>query len=378
MTTCVQILEGSSVSGCPLPRRTKSREGVLNRHKGTKRDQPDAAAGGRGPTATYRRKRRCVNPAGPETVEITKPQAFSPISREPRVEQGRIRGATSDPNPAVLDDGPPSPSATGPSTSAVDNGLLDPNLLCSKNSVSQSSPPAASRDITTAQDDEEDESELPSLNSLLGLDSTRSHSDSEDALNQRSLTRSALPTQKSAEVPGPTSVSILREPFGREFDAQAPLISDVREARWLAAFAPENKQVLTSGSSSTSKRSGRGTDKCPGCRADVPSSSKRRRKSLSARQRRAFCEAHKRKDELEAAKTEWALCGYPRIGWRRLDAHLQKFSRALRGILNGAIPSFYHLELESAVARKANSQFRCHGKRDGRLLWPSGATSHVS
>ena len=99
MTTCVQILEGSSVpgdfevwklldyssvSGCPLPRRTKSREGVLNRPKGTKRDQPDAAAGGKVPTATYRHMRRCVNQAGPETAEITKPQAFSPIPRAGR------------------------------------------------------------------------------------------------------------------------------------------------------------------------------------------------------------------------------------------------------------------------------------------------------
>jgi hypothetical protein len=184
MTTCVQILEGSSVPGSPLPRHTKSREGVLNRPKGTKRDRPDTAAGGaRCLTATYRHKRRCVNQAGPETAEITKPQAFSPTPRGPRVEQGRIQRGTSDPNPAVLDDGSPSPSITGPSTSAVDNGLLDPDLLCSKNSTSRSSPSAASQDITTAQEDEDDESELPSLDSLLGLDSTRPHS--EDALNQR-------------------------------------------------------------------------------------------------------------------------------------------------------------------------------------------------
>ena len=118
-----------------------------------------------------------MNPACPETAEITKPQAFSPIPREPRIEQGKIQRATNGPNPAVLDDGSPSPSTTGPSTSAVDNGLLDPDLLCSKNSTSRSSPPAASQDITTAQEDEDDESELPSLDSLLGLDSTRPHSD---------------------------------------------------------------------------------------------------------------------------------------------------------------------------------------------------------
>ena len=96
MTTYVQILESSSVPGdfevwklldyssvpgCPLPRRTKWREGVLNQPNRTKRDRPNAAAGGKVPTATYRRKRRCVNPAGSETAEITKPQAFSPIPR---------------------------------------------------------------------------------------------------------------------------------------------------------------------------------------------------------------------------------------------------------------------------------------------------------
>jgi hypothetical protein len=293
MTTCVQILEGapgdfgawklldSSVSGCPLLRRTKSRKGVLNRPEGTKRGRPDAAAGGKVPTATYRRKRRCVNPARPETVEITKPQALSPIPREPRVEQKRIQRATSDPSPAALDDSSLSPSTTGPSTSAVDNGLLDPNLLCSKNSTSRSSPPAASQDITTVQDDE-DESELPSLDSLLGLDSTRPHSDSEDALKM-SLTESALPTQGSAEVPGPGGVPILQKLSDHEFDAQAPLTTDAREAWRLAAFAFKDKLILTSGNSLTCKRSNHGTDKCPGCGADVHSSSKRPLKRLSAR-----------------------------------------------------------------------------------------------
>jgi len=100
MTTCVQILEGSSVPGdfeawklldssvsdCPLWRRTKSRKGVLNRPEGIKKGRPDAATGAKVSTATYRRKRQYVNPADPETVEIIKPQAFSPIPRELKVE----------------------------------------------------------------------------------------------------------------------------------------------------------------------------------------------------------------------------------------------------------------------------------------------------
>ena len=101
MTRCVQILDDStvpgdfeawklldysSVLGYPLLRRTRSREGALNRPKGVKRDRPDAVAGGKVPIATYRYKRRCVNQAGSEVAEITKSQVFSPIPRGPRVE----------------------------------------------------------------------------------------------------------------------------------------------------------------------------------------------------------------------------------------------------------------------------------------------------
>lgn len=49
---------------------------------------------------------------------------------------------------------------------------------------------------------------------------------------------------------------------------------------------------------------------------------------------------------------EWAQRRYPRIGWGRLDTRMQKHFSALRNILNGETPSFYRLELESAVARK--------------------------
>ena len=134
------------------------------------------------PTATYQGKRRCMSQAGPnpadallptmehhfinETVEIIKSQAFSPTPREPRLKQRRVQRATGDPKPAVLDDSSPSPSTACPSTSAIDTrspftpltdiglepfeSILDPNLLCSKNSTSRSSSPAASQDITTA------------------------------------------------------------------------------------------------------------------------------------------------------------------------------------------------------------------------------------
>jgi hypothetical protein len=141
MVRYVQILDGSSVTGCPLPPRTKPRESVRKRHfhlqgvreveytKGTKGRPVQCCSGDKVPTATYRGKHPRVNRAGPdpadtppptmrpiftgETAEIIKPQAFSPTSQEPRVAQGRIQTATSYPSPAVLAGGSPPPSTTG-------------------------------------------------------------------------------------------------------------------------------------------------------------------------------------------------------------------------------------------------------------------------
>src|SRR2546423_1036600 len=119
MIRCVEILGDSNVAGCPLPPRTKPREGVLKRQfhfqgvhsveytKGTKRDRPDATAGDKVPTAPIDASVPCMNRVRPnpadtllstmgycfidETAEITKPQAFSSIPREPRVAQRRIQ-----------------------------------------------------------------------------------------------------------------------------------------------------------------------------------------------------------------------------------------------------------------------------------------------
>ena len=63
--------------------------------------------------------------------------------------------------------------------------------------------------------------------------------------------------------------------------------------------------------------------------------------------------------KLKAAEVEWDRRRYPRIGWRRLDSRLKKFSSTLRGILNGDSPSFYRTELESAVARNEGRKYRC-------------------
>jgi hypothetical protein len=239
----------------------------------------------------------------------------------------------------------PSPFKTSP----------DPDPGRSKNSTARSSSPADSQDIIAAQDDEESETELPSLDSLLGLNPTYSHSNSEDTLRHNSLTTSTPQVQGRAEVPG------------SELDAQAPPASGVCEARWSAAFALEDKPV-TSGNSPTSKRLGHSTGKCPECGADVRPSPKRQPKRLSARQRRAFCEAHRQK----AAKTEWTRRRYPQIKWGRLDARLQQFSPALRDILNRETWSFYRSELRLAAAKGVKRQFRCMDNATAGYYGPRG------
>jgi hypothetical protein len=76
--------------------------------------------------------------------------------------------------------------------------------------------------------------------------------------------------------------------------------------------------------------------------------------------------------ELEEAETEWAQRGYSKISWRRLSSRLQKFSPALRGVLNGNSASFYRTELESAIARKEDRKYRCMENSTAGYYGPRG------
>ena len=119
-----------------------------------------------------------------------------------------------------------------------------------------------------------DEIELPSPHFLLNLDSTRPRSDSEDPPKQKGLTESNPQIQGRMEVLGLNDVPILQELSDHEVDDQAPVIRNTTKGRRLAAFALEDSLVLTSGNSSTTKRSSHRTDECPHRGADVYPSSK--------------------------------------------------------------------------------------------------------
>jgi hypothetical protein len=157
------------------------------------------------------------------------------------------------------------------------------------------------------------------------------------------------------EVAGPDGIPILQELSDHEPDTDVPRPADTNDKYWLVMQFAHDKPEPASGDSLVSKESDRLTVKCPICRADVPRPLKNHNKRMNVRQQMAFCNDHKLRD----AKAEWARRGYPRIGWRRLDSRLKKFSSTLRGILKGESPSFYHTELELAVARREGRKYRC-------------------
>jgi hypothetical protein len=357
--------------------------------KGTKRSPPDAAAEDTRTSVNYRGKRRCVNQTGPkpdkallpttgyhfidETVETIKSRPFSPVPLGETVVQKNSQRVTS-PGLTISDDGSSSTSATclstrgtedrSPSTPFADlcpesfDSLLDPGLLSSDNSTSQFPSPSSSDNVNTPQVDDEDEFELPSLHSLLNIGPSSSPPGLCNTLTEKGLAEPTLQIQGWEEVPGPDGAPILQELSDHELDAQGPGVFNVRDERRPTAFALRNKSVVASGNGSIPKQSSHRTNICPRCGAAVPHSPKRRRKPLNTREQRAFCEAHERNDKLQSAETEWTRCGYPRIGWRKLDARLQKFSPAFRDILEGVTPSFYCSELESAVASRVKPQYR--------------------
>jgi hypothetical protein len=87
----------------------------------------------------------------------------------------------------------------------------------------------------------------------------------------------------------------------------------------------------------------------------------------------AFSEIHKHQAELHhAAELEWVRRGYPRIGWRRLDARIPKFLPALGGILDGEISSPFLAQTKLARERKV-PQTNGNGNGEAGYYGPRGS-----
>jgi hypothetical protein len=233
--------------------------------------------------------------------------------------------------------------------------LLDPALFCSVSPTSQPSDSDASQGIDTPQGDVGDEFDLTNLDSLLSRHHTHLSCETHKTPGHEKPTESNLQLHGWVEVSGPEGKPILQELSDDESASHVPIVDDMGEEQWLAMQFAHDKPVPASGDGLVPKETDLNTIKCPICRANVSRPSRSSNKRLNVRQQMAFCNAHKLKD----AETEWARRGYPRIGWRKLDSRLIRFTSALRGILDGNSRSFYRTELETALTTREGRKFRC-------------------
>jgi hypothetical protein len=206
--------------------------------------------------------------------------------------------------------------------------------------------------------DSEDEEDLPSLESLLRGTPAPPSSKPDRDLGHRGSTGSTIQIQGWKETIGPDGTPILEElpEHERTGKEQWPMTGRAPDKPMLV---PHNRLTLSASSRATTKRLRRGAQ---------TRQTKKRPKRLDTRKQAELSRVR----ELEEAKTEWAQRGYPKICWRRLRARLQKFSPALRGVLNGNSPSFYHAELELAIARKEDRKYRCMENSTAGYYGPRG------
>ncbi|KAF8850630.1 hypothetical protein BDZ45DRAFT_731457 [Acephala macrosclerotiorum] len=194
--------------------------------------------------------------------------------------------------------------------------LLDPELRNLSGVVSQASS-EFSKEIETSQDDGKDQLD-PHLGAILNND----------------------PDCPSPEVLGSHGSLIVRDSAGHEANAQRLDGDDVRREHQLGmhrGLLASSEQSLVLGESNIRP-----------VEASRPRLRGRLREPKNPQHQPTFSKAHKGKD----AEAEWGRRRYPRIVWRTLPSRFQKFSPALRVILNGDAPSFSSSELEFAISKK--------------------------
>jgi hypothetical protein len=207
---------------------------------------------------------------------------------------------------------------TGP---VVFEDLLDPALLGSESPTSQPLSRPSSQDITTHQSDGEDEDDLPTLESLLNYTPTHLSSKSHNTLGARGPCTNNIREEESFAMQ-----SAHHEP--------APVSDDSLVSQKSCGGPVEHPRRGPQVVPTPKKRSKR--LQSPKKQTKRLQSPKKQTKRLSTWEQTELSRAR----ELEDAESEWAQCGYPRIGWRSLSSRLEKFSSALRVILNGTSPSF--------------------------------------
>jgi len=144
--------------------------------------------------------------------------------------------------------------------------VLDPALFCSEGSISQPLTSEYSHDINTPRSDEEDELDLPSLESLLRRTPVPPSSKPDRELGHGEPTESTIRIQGWKEIVDPDGTPILEELPEHELETPAPRTNDTEKEQWFMTgrapgkpiSAPHNRLAPKASSRVTVKRLRRG------------------------------------------------------------------------------------------------------------------------
>jgi hypothetical protein len=135
-------------------------------------------------------------------------------------------------------------------------------LFCSESLISQPLTSEHFYDINTPRSDEEDELDLPSLESLLRRTPVPPSSKSDRELGYGEPTESTIQIQRWKKIVGPDNTPILEELPEHELETPAPRINDTEKEQWLITgrapgkpmSVPHNRLIPKVSSRVTAKR----------------------------------------------------------------------------------------------------------------------------
>ncbi|KAK5188855.1 hypothetical protein LTR96_010859 [Exophiala xenobiotica] len=425
VTKCTEELDRRSAAGCSIPWCDIPCENALSRryhlqdvhcaqfNKGFKRSSQDVTAEDVDEIPSCKRGRKTLNnklTAGPvdpsiptekyqfidETPETTKPRNSTAVHSRAIGKLRKKQSSAKQPNSLVLTVVPPPPLANCPTDVKDDIALpMISNKVFSEvvaapvelapikpvRPVSSSPTLPHSKDTEVTRDPTEafDAVPLRILTSPM-IESSTPPSDLRTGMAQECSGEHSLSTSAQADRSGPNVSFSVEESSDLDPDVQCLDPKVVEPKVELPISYSPHGPILVSDSDSEATTT---LDRCvntsyqrPHREAKASLPPRRQLEGMNLLHQNAFSEIHKHQAELHhAAELEWVRRGYPRIGWRRLDARIRKFLPALDGILDGEISSPFLAQTKLARKRKVpqtigngNGEAGYYGPRGSQIM----------
>jgi hypothetical protein len=422
VTKCTEELDRRSAAGCSIPWCDIPCENALSRryhlqdvhcaqfNKGFKRSSQDVTAEEVDEIPSCKRGRKTLNnklTAGPvdpsiptekyqfidETPETTKPPNSTAVHSRAIGKLRKKQSSAKQLNSLVLTVVPPPPTANCPTDVKDDIALpmisnkvfsevvaapveLAPIKPVRPVSSSPTLPHSKDTEVTRDPTEEFDAVPLRILTSPM-IESSTPPSDLRTGMAQECSGEHSLSTLAQAYRSGPNVSFSVEESSDLDPDVQCLDPKVVEPKVELPISYSPHGPILVSDSNSEATTT---LDRCvntsyqrPHREAKASLPPRRQLEGMNLLHQNAFSEIHKHQAELHhAAELEWVRRGYPRIGWRRLDARIRKFLPALGGILDGEISSPFLTQTKLARERKV-PQTNGNGNGEAGYYGPRGS-----